>query len=325
MDRLYRVFISSTYTDLIETRQEVMRVLLRQNHIPSGMEAFNAGDEEQWSVIKRVIDLCDYYVVIISNRYGSVLGDGTSYTRREYEYALETKKYIMGFIHDDPGSLKKDADEDNDVTRARLASFVDLVKKKPCGFWKNDHHLGSLVATAMHEAVTQYPREGWIKAGQYDALKAELDAVKRNPPTPAPSPAPVALTITNKKRPESNSRIHHYDLIVTVKNVSKKRLDDWELEFDFPTPLLARAIVYGIQVAEQSDAQRSLFRVSVHERTGTPLRPSEARPVAIQYFVDDDIYDRREDFWPLRVRAQCSVDGVIVAETDRAIETLQNF
>ena len=39
--------------------------------IPAGMEAFVAADIEQFEVIKKVIDLCDYYVLIIGKRYGS--------------------------------------------------------------------------------------------------------------------------------------------------------------------------------------------------------------------------------------------------------------
>jgi hypothetical protein len=38
------------------------------------MELFSAADEDQWSLIKGVIDDCDYYVVVIGGRYGSLGG-----------------------------------------------------------------------------------------------------------------------------------------------------------------------------------------------------------------------------------------------------------
>ncbi|MBF0460691.1 MAG: DUF4062 domain-containing protein [Magnetococcales bacterium] len=42
MEKRYQVFVSSTYTGLIRERQEVMRVLLESDCIPSGMELFRA-------------------------------------------------------------------------------------------------------------------------------------------------------------------------------------------------------------------------------------------------------------------------------------------
>ena len=38
----YQVFISSTYTDLIEERNKVQEILLMADCIPAGMEAFVA-------------------------------------------------------------------------------------------------------------------------------------------------------------------------------------------------------------------------------------------------------------------------------------------
>lgn len=51
----YQVFISSTYTDLIEERKKVQEILLMADCIPAGMEAFVATTEEQFQIIKKVI------------------------------------------------------------------------------------------------------------------------------------------------------------------------------------------------------------------------------------------------------------------------------
>lgn len=66
MDKKYQVFVSSTYEDLQEERQEVMHVLLELDCIPSGMELFPAANDSQWELIKGVIDDCDYYVVMMA-------------------------------------------------------------------------------------------------------------------------------------------------------------------------------------------------------------------------------------------------------------------
>ena len=83
MDKRFQVFVSSTYADLKEARQKVIQTLMEMDCIPAGMELFPAADEEQWKFIKRVIDDCDYYILIIGGRYGSLTAEGISYTEKE--------------------------------------------------------------------------------------------------------------------------------------------------------------------------------------------------------------------------------------------------
>src|SRR5258708_5929255 len=106
MDKRYQGFVSSTYEDLRQERQEVMQALLELDCIPSGMELFPAADEDQWSLIKKVISECDYYVVISAGRYGSIGPQGQGYTEMEYRYAAEIGKPTIGFLHRDPQLLK---------------------------------------------------------------------------------------------------------------------------------------------------------------------------------------------------------------------------
>jgi Domain of unknown function (DUF4062) len=78
----YQIFVSSTYTDLKDFRDVVIKAILEMGHIPVGMEMFSAADEEQWAVIRRNIEQTDYYIVIAANRYGSRTPDGISYTEK---------------------------------------------------------------------------------------------------------------------------------------------------------------------------------------------------------------------------------------------------
>src|SRR5687768_4895989 len=100
MKTKFQVFVSSTYEDLKDERDQVLKAILEMGHIPVGMELFSAADEEQWELIKRQIDDSDYYLVLIAHRYGSRDGS-VSYTEKEYDYAVSKKIPTLGFIiHD---------------------------------------------------------------------------------------------------------------------------------------------------------------------------------------------------------------------------------
>src|SRR6266581_2212793 len=83
----HQVFVSSTFGDLQEERREVIDGLLELDCFPCGMEYFPADNDEVWQVIQRLIDGCDYYVLIVAGRYGSTAKDGISFTQKEYEFA----------------------------------------------------------------------------------------------------------------------------------------------------------------------------------------------------------------------------------------------
>ncbi|HPS81953.1 MAG TPA: DUF4062 domain-containing protein, partial [Candidatus Limiplasma sp.] len=60
MEKKYQVFISSTYSDLQNERAQIIQALLELDCIPTGMELFQAANDDQWNWIKRAIDGCDY-------------------------------------------------------------------------------------------------------------------------------------------------------------------------------------------------------------------------------------------------------------------------
>jgi len=170
MDKRYQVFVSSTYEDLQAERQEVMQALLELDCIPSGMELFPAADEDQWTLIKSIIDDCDYYIVIIAGRYGSTDSEGISYTEKEYSYALETGKPIIGFLHKDPEELTAKRTEKTEVKKEKLNEFRELAKKKMCQFWDSPADLGSKVSRSMMKLMKLHPGIGWVRA---DLLPSE--------------------------------------------------------------------------------------------------------------------------------------------------------
>jgi hypothetical protein len=72
--RKLQVFVSSTFSDLIEERQAAVAAILKAWHIPAGMELFTAGDVSQMKTIERWINESDVYMLILGGRYGSIEG-----------------------------------------------------------------------------------------------------------------------------------------------------------------------------------------------------------------------------------------------------------
>lgn len=170
MDKKYQVFVSSTYEDLQEERKAVMESLLQMNCFPVGMEYFNASDENQWEVIKQLIDECDYYVLIVGGRYGSVEeSSGKSYTQKEFEYAVSKGVPVISFLHKDPNSLPKNKTEQNADLEKKLEAFKEEVQKRLCKFWTSPDSLASQVVLSLNGLIKSKPRVGWVKADQLNA------------------------------------------------------------------------------------------------------------------------------------------------------------
>lgn len=212
IQKKYQVFISSTYTDLIEERKKVQEILLMADCIPAGMEAFVAANDEQFEVIKKVIDLCDYYVLIIGKRYGSINeATGISYTEMEYDYAVSKGIPILVFALDDNADVpaeKKDVDSE-------VAEKLNLFKGKAmtnrlASIWKTQGDLAGEVAISIMKAKQDTVRPGWIRG---DTFNPEADIKKIN-----------ELQEENKALSEKNQELQN--------KIEELKFIDAELEFD---------------------------------------------------------------------------------------------
>ena len=178
MSSKYQIFVSSTYNDLKEPRDLVIKAILEMGHIPVGMEMFSAADEEQWSIIQRQIDQSDYYVLIMANRYGSVTKEGISYTEKEYDYAKSQSIPCLGFVLESSASWPSNFTDTDPVQVEALNVFREKVKSRPVSFWKNIDDLYGKCSIALMKAFTAYPREGWVRASQYIDGKSTAELIR---------------------------------------------------------------------------------------------------------------------------------------------------
>lgn len=162
MNKKYQIFISSTYKDLIEEREKVIKTILKMYNFPIGMEMFQADDDKQWVQIKNTIDHSDYYILILGRCCGTLIDDeNISYTEKEYNYALKKEIPILRFVISDKAK-KEDYVETIKQQRA-YRKFYNKVLKYPCDFWTNSDELAMLVATALSEKIKNGNRLGWIR------------------------------------------------------------------------------------------------------------------------------------------------------------------
>lgn len=178
MEKRYQVFVSSTFRDLEQERQEVMHALLELDCMPSGMELFPAANETQWNLIKKVIDDCDYYVLILGGRYGSIGPEGISYTEMEYRYALATEKPTIAFLHRNPGKIIADNTESTAEGKEKLQAFRESVEKKLCKHWESPQELGSVVSRSLIQLIRSTPAVGWVRANELADREATTELLQ---------------------------------------------------------------------------------------------------------------------------------------------------
>jgi hypothetical protein len=119
-----RVFLSSTYIDLEDERNEVYDRMKDQLDVVR-MEDFGARDEVPVDTCVAEVRNCDVYVLLLGHRYGTVApGYRASYTHVEYETARESGIPVLAYVR----AGFEDALENSDDP-VRLKDFYDEVRE----------------------------------------------------------------------------------------------------------------------------------------------------------------------------------------------------
>lgn len=166
-----------------------MQTVMSLDCIPAGMEFFTAIDSEQLEFIKRIIDDCDYYILIIGGKYGSMTEDGISYTEQEYNYAVSKGIRVLAFLHENINLLTTDKIELDQNKREKLEAFRDKVKTgRLVQFWSNADDLNGKVAVSLTKTIKTYPAIGWVRGNtpaneetlqEINELRKELEELRK--------------------------------------------------------------------------------------------------------------------------------------------------
>jgi|GEM_PF-6455590 len=166
IDRKFQVFISSTYRDLKDERDEVIKAILKDYNFPVGMEMFHADDNEQWVQIARTIDTSDYYILIMGHYCGTVIKkEKRSYTEKEYDYALAKGIPVLAFVIDEDVPVKL-LDETAEQKRI-YKKFRKKVEKLPRETWRNKEDLAHKISSTLNLKIKENKRNGWVQFDPY--------------------------------------------------------------------------------------------------------------------------------------------------------------
>lgn len=250
MNRRYLIFISSTYEDLKEEREKVISAVLELKHIPSGMEQFPAVGIPPMNLIKKVLKDCDYYILIIGARYGSLSDNDISYTEEEYNFAISEGIPVIAFFPSDPNSFPISKLDDDHSKLKLLEAFKEKVRKGgiTIKYWKNADDLKSKVLASIPQAIEFQPRIGWVRADvvesginkkDFEKLKEEIGGLQTN--NSQLKKKVSELEEINKRTKEENKRLENELINLRVAHTNKTNStgdssivvnrhfdDDWE-------------------------------------------------------------------------------------------------
>jgi hypothetical protein len=153
-----KVFISSTYKDLIDYRAKAILAVEGTSYQASKMEVFGARSEEPLTACLKEIEECEIFIGIYALRYGFVPdGSDISITEMEYAHAKKLDKKIYCFILDEENQpwLKKWIE--GEPGKSKLEQFKQGVQTKlVCAYFTTSDDLRAKVANALSNFVAYH-------------------------------------------------------------------------------------------------------------------------------------------------------------------------
>jgi hypothetical protein len=153
-----KVYVSSTFLDLQDCREQVMRVLRAMGHEDMAMEYYVAEDQRPVDKCLSDVAACDLYVGIFAWRYGWVPKennpDQLSITELEYRQAVKTSKPCLIFFLEGRAPWPPDFIDDDKTQIKKFRN--ELNEKHVIAYFKSAENIDSVVATAIHNWEKQH-------------------------------------------------------------------------------------------------------------------------------------------------------------------------
>ncbi|HEX3047374.1 MAG TPA: SUMF1/EgtB/PvdO family nonheme iron enzyme [Bacillota bacterium] len=182
MPRTVKVFISSTYQDLIPEREAVEKAINRLSETKIvAMEFLGSNPDTPYDVCMKKVAISNIYVGIFAHRYGSI-PDGHNQSMTELEYRKAIELHIPALIYftaiSEDDTPKKNTEKDPSPGRAKLIALKnELMKNHTISFFHNPDDLAALVIADIHnQSLIDVPKE--VVESPYGLLRMYLEAVR---------------------------------------------------------------------------------------------------------------------------------------------------
>ncbi len=153
-----KVFISSTYKDLIDYRAAAIRAVEGTNYQASKMEVFGARPDEPLDACLKEVEESDFFIGIYALRYGFIPeGADISITEMEYAHAKKLGKEIYCFLLDEENQpwLKKWIE--GEPGKSKLEDFKKKIQKvHVCDYFTTPDDLRAKVSKCLSHYVANH-------------------------------------------------------------------------------------------------------------------------------------------------------------------------
>ncbi len=176
--RKLQIFLSSTYTDLMDLRLAAIEAILAAGHIPATMEQFTPGDETALEVIQRWIKDSDAFILLLGGRFGSIEPkSGKSYVQIEYELALQFGKPLFGMIMSEEALQCRVEELGLDVAderehQSQYRDFKQIVQQKLCSWFSDGKDIRAIIFQKLPEWDQRDDLAGWVRGN--DAISPQV-------------------------------------------------------------------------------------------------------------------------------------------------------
>lgn len=174
----YRIFISSTYVDMIPYREAIQTAITNCDAVAYGMERFVPAPIRPLDRCYEEIAGSQIYVLLLGHRYGEIDSDtGKSYTELEYIKAKEMGLPILAFLLDTDAVGAPAKFRESDAQYEALLKFKDELKNTKeltIGYFSSEQDLLEKATRAITETVRRLQSE--IKTVDDFSIGAKLFA-----------------------------------------------------------------------------------------------------------------------------------------------------
>ena len=182
MSEPVRVFLCSTYEDLVDERKAVLASLGELKLAHELMEYFGARPSPAIEACLAEVAKCSVLILVVGHRYGSkVRGQNVSFTEAEYREGVRLNKPCLVYMrHDDVAVLPRFFESDPEKLAALSAFRKVLNERHTVARFRAPDDLAEAVRSNIRETVRAVETQARNASNGDEAFLAELQELARS-------------------------------------------------------------------------------------------------------------------------------------------------